>query len=58
MQWDYLYTISILGPAYNEQKDAKETARYKWALIVTELLTLQSINLMQRNLLAITGCLL
>ena len=19
-----------LGPAYNEQKDAKETARYKW----------------------------
>ena len=26
-----------LGPAYNEQKDAKETARYKWVLLVTEL---------------------
>ena len=26
-----------LGPAYNEQKDAKETARYKWVLVVTKL---------------------
>ena len=26
-----------LGPAYNEQKDTKETARYKWVLVVTEL---------------------
>ena len=26
-----------LGPAYNEKKDAKETARYKWVLAVTEL---------------------
>ena len=25
------------GPAYNAQKDAKETACYKWLLIVTEL---------------------
>ena len=22
--------MHTLGPAYNEQKDAKETARYKW----------------------------
>ena len=27
----------MLGPTYNEQEDAKETARYKWVLIVTEL---------------------
>ena len=26
-----------LGPAYNEQKDAKETAHYKWVLVVTKL---------------------
>ena len=40
--WDDLRTITILclftlGPAYNEQKDAKETARYKWVLVVTKL---------------------
>ena len=29
--------VNTLGPAYNEQKDAKETARYKWVLVVTEL---------------------
>ena len=28
---------STLGPAYNEQRDAKETGRYKWLLVVTEL---------------------
>ena len=28
---------NTLGPAYNEQKDAKEIARYKWVLVVTEL---------------------
>ena len=28
---------NTLGPAYNEQKDAKETARYKWVLVVTKL---------------------
>ena len=26
-----------LGPAYNEEKDAKETARYKWVHVVTKL---------------------
>ena len=26
-----------LGPAYNEEKDAKETALYKWVLVVTKL---------------------
>ena len=31
------YVDSTLGPAYNEQKDAKETARYKWVLVVTKL---------------------
>ena len=25
------------GPAYSELKDAKETARYKWVLVVTKL---------------------
>ena len=29
--------VYTLGPAYNEQKDAKETARYKWVLVVTKL---------------------
>ena len=29
--------VHTLGPAYNEQKDAKETARYKWVLVVMEL---------------------
>ena len=29
-----------LGPAYNGQKDAKETSRYKWVLIVTKLLNM------------------
>ena len=29
--------VTTLGPAYNEQNDAKETARYKWVLVVTEL---------------------
>ena len=34
----YLKTYpNTLGPAYNEQKDAKENARYKWVLVVTEL---------------------
>ena len=33
----HLHITITLGPAYNEQKDAKETARYKWVLIVTEL---------------------
>ena len=28
---------SAPGPAYSEWKDAKETARYKWALVVIEL---------------------
>ena len=31
------YKTTTLGPAYNEQKDAKETARYKSVLVVTEL---------------------
>ena len=26
-----------LGPAYNESGDAKETARYKWVLVVNKL---------------------
>ena len=29
--------LSTLGPAYNEQKVARETARYKWVLALTEL---------------------
>ena len=29
--------VNTLGPAYNEQKDAKETVRYKWVLVVTKL---------------------
>ena len=32
-----IFKESTLGPAYNEQKDAKETARYKWVLVVTKL---------------------
>ena len=28
------------SPAYNELNDAKETARYKWVLVVTELFTI------------------
>ena len=28
---------STLGPAYKEQKDAEETASYKWVLVVTEI---------------------
>ena len=45
-----------LGPVYNEQKDVKETVSYKWVLVVTELFTLQSIILIQRNLPVLTGC--
>ena len=29
--------LNTPDPAYNEYKDAKETARYKWVLIVEEL---------------------
>ena len=29
--------LSTPDPAYNQYKDAKETARYRWVLIVTEL---------------------
>ena len=29
--------LNTPDPAYNEYKDTKETARYKWVLIVTEL---------------------
>ena len=29
-----------LGPAYNEWKDAKETVRSKWLLVVTELVNI------------------
>ena len=32
-----LRNVNTLGHAYNEQKDAKETARYKWVLVVTKL---------------------
>ena len=35
--WICLTATSTLGPAYNEEKDAKETARYKWMLVVTKL---------------------
>ena len=31
-----LIVVCTLGPVYNEQKDSKATARYKWVLIVTE----------------------
>ena len=33
----FIWNRSTLSPAYNEQKDAKETARYKWVLVVTKL---------------------
>ena len=36
-------------PAYNEQKDAKETARCNWVLDVTELLTLLATILVRGN---------
>ena len=29
--------LHTLGPAYNASNDAKETARYKWVLVVSEL---------------------
>ena len=29
--------VVTLGPTYNEYKDAKEIARFKWVLIITEL---------------------
>ena len=32
--------MNTLGLNHNEQKDAKETAHYKWVLIVTELFTI------------------
>ena len=35
-----LIVVCTLGPVYNEQKDSKETARYKWVLIVTEFFSI------------------
>ena len=35
-----IFIAYTLGPAYNKQKDAKETARYKWVLVVTEFLNM------------------
>ena len=34
--YDKVEDTYTLGPAYNEQKDAKETVRYKWVLVVTD----------------------
>ena len=48
----YLYT---LGHAYNEYKDAKETARCRWVLVEPNFLTLLSMSFEQRNLLVIAG---
>ena len=33
-------TQITLGPAYNEEKHAKETARCRWVFVVTELLNI------------------
>ena len=49
--------VSTLDPAYNEQKDAKETARYKWVLVVTELFNMAVNDCEQNNQLVIAGCL-
>ena len=41
-----IITMRTLDPAYNQWKDAKETAGFKWMLLVTEPLTLLVMILM------------
>ena len=43
---EYIQKCDTLGPAYNEQKDTKETVRYNWIVILTKLFTLQPITLL------------
>ena len=61
----YTIRVSVLTlkvhwvPLTTSNKMPKETARYKWVLVVViSFLTLQSVIVMQRNLLNVTGCLL
>ena len=42
--------MHTLGPTYNEQTYAEETARGKWILVVTELFSVASMIMIQKNI--------